>query len=350
MAGCGAGWKGPKPPVEPLPSGMPGVAAEVGPPRHEQWTYQSSTYLARPPAALGHFLALGDRKGKVHFLDPNTGKSRATIKAKGAIRHDLVFDASRLFVVTEHAGRPLQAFRLDGGKQIWYRKFSYPPERPIMAGEELWLPVGDTIYALDPETGDPLRTVWAGDDLWYTPVRLGDGWLLWGRHGVLVALGSLGTRQWSVDLNAACSEPPVISGDTLWVSSSSGVLFCIAEQGAVILEHALDSTALFSAQVRPGRLYVAAVSGRVWAMDPLDGSILWERSLAAPLSGPPVLHEDWMAVARLDGRLDVLELATGTPVESLNYSSIIPFAPVWAFGRLFVVDSNRRVHALGAQP
>jgi len=329
---------------------MPGVASQVGPPQHEQWTYQGSAFLARPPAALGHFLALSDRKGKVHFLDPNTGKSMASIKAKGAIRHDLVCDTARLFVVTEHTGRPLQAFRLDGGKQIWYRKFSYPPERPIMAGDELWLPVGDTIYALNPETGDPLRTVWAGDDLWYTPVRLGDGWLLWGRHGVLVALGPDGTRQWSAELNATCFEPPVVSGDTLWVSSSTGVLFCVVDRGEVILEQTLDSTALFGVRLSPGRVYAAAVSGHLWAIDPLDGSILWETSLEAPLSGPPVVHEDWLAVARLDGRLDLLDAATGAPVESLNYSSIIPFAPVWAFGRLYVVDSNRRVHALGAQP
>ena len=158
------------------------------------------------------------------------------------------------------------------------------------------------------------------------------------------ALGEI-AREWGVYIMGQAKARHVDFPDRFF-----NMGFIIDDRGEVILEQTLDSTALFGVRLSPGRVYAAAVSGHLWAIDPLDGSILWETSLEAPLSGPPVVHEDWLAVARLDGRLDLLDAATGAPVESLNYSSIIPFAPVWAFGRLYVVDSNRRVHALGAQP
>lgn len=336
--------------METLPTGNEEVAAIAGPPVCEQWSYKSSAFLATPPVAMGHFLAVGDRKGYVQFLDPNTGKKRASIKGKGAITGELVWDIQRLYLVTEHLKASLQAFELEGGKRIWYRKFSYPPEAPIKSGDELWLPVGDTLYALDPETGDPVRIIEAGGDFWGTPVPTRSGWVLWGRKGLILALGPDGTRMWSTELKKFCSQPPVASGDTLWISTALGTLVCLAGDGELIFERDLDSTALYAPTLGPDQVVVGAASGTVWALSRTDGSVRWQTSLGAPLSGSPLVHEHWIAASTLDGRLELLAADSGTSLGSKSYPSILASAPVWAFGRLYVTDSDRHVHALGESP
>jgi outer membrane protein assembly factor BamB len=350
LTGCASGWKGPKAPVQALPTGGAQVAAVTGPPALEQWTFKSGAFLATSPEAVGHFLAVGDRKGHVQFLDPNSGKKKALIKGKGAIRCRLAWDEERVYLVSEHPGQPVQAYQLEGGKRVWHRKFSGPPEAPIRVGDELWLPVRDTLYALNPETGVTVRTLVAGGDLWETPVATRTGWIVWGRHGALVALGADGARLWSVELNELCDQPPLVSGDTLWLSTTSGTLLCLAGEGEVMFTRTLDSTALFTVALGSQFVFVGAASGELWALSPADGAVQWQRSLGAPLSGAPLVHDNWIAATLKDGRLELLDTDSGASLESITYSSILPFAPTWAFGRLYVVDSDRRVHALGTRP
>jgi outer membrane protein assembly factor BamB len=82
----------------------------------------------------------------------------------------------------------------------------------------------------------------------------------------------------------------------------------------------------------------------------LDGSVRWQRALDAPLAGAPLVHDGWVAAALRDGHLELLEAGTGSTLHSIDYESILSFAPTWAFGRLYVVDSERKLHALGTGP
>lgn len=348
--GCAAGWQGPRPPVAPVPAGPTDVAAKTGLPAIEQWSHKGGAYIAGPPVAIGRFVATSDRKGRVRFLDPNSGKTKAELKGKGAICRALTWDESQLYVVSQHVGRSLQCFDLERGKLKWHLKYRHPPEAPIRSGAELWLPVRDTIYALDPATGVPGRVVLAGGDLWQSPVSWRSGWVVLGRNGTLVALERGGEPIWTVDLGFATAERPAVAGDSLWVATTGGSLLCVASDGAVVREEQLDSTALFEVAVGPNEICVGASSGNVWMLNRQDGSLLWQRDLISPLSGAPIMHDGWVAVTRRDGRLELLDRDQGVTLETVDYESILPFAPVWAFGRLFVVDSDRKLHALGEGP
>jgi len=350
LSACASGWQGPRPPVAPAPSGPTDVAFISGLPVHSQWSYRGSAFLADAPTPIGRFLAVADRKGRVRFLDPNTGKSKAELKGKGGICRPLVWDSERLYVVSQHAGKTLQCFDLERGKPAWHRKYRQPPEAPIRSGAELWLPVGDTVYALDPRTGTPGRVVLAGPDIWLSPVQWGTGWAALGRYGTVAALEASGRTLWTVELDVSCSERPAAAGDSLCVVTTSGTVFCLAADGEVAWQRTLDSTALFEPTVGPTEICVGASSGNVWMLNRQDGSVQWQRTLGAPLSGRPLLHEDWVAAALRDGRMELLDRTNGVTLDTVAYESILPFAPVWAFGRLFVVDSERKLHALGTAP
>ena len=350
LSACASGWPGPKPPVEPVPPGPTDVAFITGHPVHPQWSYKASAFLAGAPEPVGRFLAVADRKGRVRFLDPNSGKSKAELKGKGAICRPLCWDSERLYVVSQHVGKTLQCFDFESGKPAWHRKYRHPPERPIRSGAELWLPVGDTVYALDPRTGNPMRVVLAGQDDWLSPVPWGTGWAVLGRYGTVAALEASGRTLWTVALDASCAERPAALGDSLCVVTTSGTVFCLDALGAIAWQTTLDSTALFEPTVEPNGICVGASSGNVWMLNRQDGAVHWQRTLEAPLSGRPLPHDGWVACTRRDGRMDLLNRTDGATLDSVAYESILPFAPVWAFGRLFVVDSERKLHALGTAP
>lgn len=346
--GCAGGWKGPRPPVEKIPAGPEDVAASTGPPAVEQWSHKANAFLAGPPSAIGRFVVTADRKGRLQFLDPNSGKNKAELKGKGAICRPLSWDAEQLYVVSMHAGKSLQCFSFKQGKLVWHRKYRQPPEAPIRSGAELWLPYRDTIYALDPHTGLTQRVVLAGGDLWLSPVAWDSNFVVLGRHGTLKALNRTGALLWTADVGYTCAEPPALVGDTLWVVTTSGSVVQVASDGAVIQEKKLDSTALFTPVVGTQKVCVGASSGNVWMLNRYDGSTIWQRALTVPLSGAPVLHDEWLAATCVDGHLELLSADQGASLETVKYESILPFSPVWAFGRLYVVDSERKLHALAA--
>jgi len=192
--------------------------------------------------------------------------------------------------------------------------------------------------------------VLAGPDIWLSPVQWGTGWAALGRYGTVAALEASGRTLWTVELDVSCSERPAAAGDSLCVVTTSGTLYCLAADGEVAWQRTLDSTALFEPTVGPTEICVGASSGNVWMLNRQDGSVRWQRTLGAPLSGRPLLHEDWVAAALRDGRLELLDRTDGVTLDAVAYESILPFAPVWAFGRLFVVDSDRKLHALGTAP
>lgn len=332
------------------PGGPEDVARVAGLPVAAHWSFKAPGYLAGPPVAIGRFVAVPDRKGKVHFLDPNSGKSRAELRAKGPGTGELVWDETQLYVVSRHRGRTLQCFEFERGRLVWHRRYRQAPERPIRSGAELWLPVHDTMFALDPATGETKRAILQGGDAWLCPARWRSGWLVLGRFGTVVGLDSVGERLWTSNLEASCAERPAVAGDTAWVVTTEGSVSCLEAGGRVVWEKTLDSTALFEARVLAERLCVGAASGRVWMLDAATGEVVWMRELDAPLSGAPVLHPQWVAVTRRDGRLDILARESGETLDTVSFESILPFEPTWAFGRLYVVDSERKLHALGDRP
>jgi outer membrane protein assembly factor BamB len=350
LPGCGSGWKGPQVPVEDIPTGRTDVATLEDLPIHLQWKYKHKAFMGTPPAAMGRLLGVSDHKGRVSFLDPNSGRPRAEIKGKGAIVKSPYWDSYRLYLITSHHSRQFQAFNLDGGKPIWYRKFSHTPEPPIEVGEELWLPVGDTVYTLEPTSGEISGAVLRGGDFWLTPVRFANGFAVLGRNGTLHFVNQSGLKQWRYEVDQSCEHLPLVTGLNMWLATAEGTVLCLSPSGDSVWSTQLDSVGLFRPTDGATRLLIGSHSGLVWALDKTTGAILWQTQLSAPLAGSPVAQPNWIAVTTLDGRLWLLDPDNGVEMDFVEFESILSQPPVWAFGRLFIVDSERKLYAYGTSP
>jgi outer membrane protein assembly factor BamB len=313
--GCAARWNGPVPPVHSLPVSEPFRAGiPVPQPIERLWTYKNKTYLGAAPAAVGSFLSIVDHKGRILFLDPNSGEVKASAKVKYALQDPPVWDQERFYVVESAPRRRLNAFRFGDGKKIWQRNFTHPPRPPIISGDELWLAAGDTVFALSPATGEALRVVAFGEGMWQRPVPCDSAILLSTAAGLLRLVGHDGETLWERSLELPLSAPPVVAEDGYYVAGLTGVLVKLSQAGEELWRDSLDTA--------PG----------------------------APGARGLCVRDAWLAANSVDGTLWLLDLSSGDVRDTVQFGELISDPPVWAFGRLFVVTENKKLHALGAGP
>ena len=350
ISGCGSGWKGPQVPVEQAPRAAHAGPFAQGRPSEPLWTYRNGAFMQVSPRSVGRLLMVADVKGQVHFIDPNSGRSRARIKGKGPVLFTPIDDGYRLFLTSGQRNRHLQAFDLKNGKRIWYRQFSQPPQAPIIVNEELWVPVLDTVYVVSPQTGDLLGARRRGGDMWLQPVVTPRGIVVLGRSGLLTMIDPDGREQWSVQLEDTFEFPPAAGESSLWLSGAGGSVWQFDLDGNEQWHTSLDSVALFPPVPQHDQLFVAGRSGSIWALQLGTGAVHWEYTCSGPVAGPPVADDAWLAVTTLDGHLWLLDPQRGETTDSVRLNSILPLPPVWAFGRLYVTDSDRTLHAFGMSP
>ena len=137
VAGCSGTWNGPSTPVRRVPDAHT-VSSDLGPfSLNSLWTYKHKSFLGAEPVAMGAFIVIVDHKGRVTFLDPNSGEKSTDVKMKGAIQSSPVWDRDRFYVVSPFPRKRLQAFAFGTGKQLWRKNFRQSPEPPILVGEEV---------------------------------------------------------------------------------------------------------------------------------------------------------------------------------------------------------------------
>jgi len=313
------------------------------------WTYKGKTYFGGPPIAIESHLVLPNRKGRLVYLDPNSGKEVREAKAKYSLEHRPLRYDDRLFVTTSAPKHTLQALRAHDGKRLWRRDFRRAVQQPIIVGEELWLPVGDTVYAVSPDDGTVLRSVCSGGDIWLSPVAAADQVALVGRSGVIRCFSTSDSLLWNGVLSGSFAEPPVWLGPSLVVATAEGMVAKFGPAGKTVWSDTLDREYLYLS-VDAGHLYVVGRSGRLWALSGDSGRVLWERDLGVPGAGPALIRDAWLAVTTVDGRLWFLDRTSGEVRDSVTFEALIHHAPVWAFGRLYVVTADKRVYAFGMGP
>lgn len=151
--------------------------------------------------------------------------------------------------------------------------------------------------------------------------------------GVLHMLtASTGQLRWRAEVNGAVSQPPVLTDDAVYVVTDSDILTAVArESGEALWRYRRDAPEGFYVSghagltMADGRLVAAFTAGVVVALDPADGSVLWERDTSVELEpgpdGPPrfadvdttpVVIGDTVYAASFAGGLYALESASGT--------------------------------------
>lgn len=151
--------------------------------------------------------------------------------------------------------------------------------------------------------------------------------------GVLHMLqASSGQLRWRAEVGGAVSQPPLLTDDAVYVVTDGDVVTAFArDDGEALWRYRRDAPEGFYVSQHAGltlagnRLLTAFTAGVIVALDPSDGSLLWERDTSvelepsaegtprfADVDTTPVVVGDTVYAASFAGGLYALELESGT--------------------------------------
>jgi len=189
---------------------------------------------------------------------------------------------------------------------------------PIIAGNRLYQPAGEAIYALDARDGALVWTFRAGSAISTTPAV--SNILVFGTaDGRMIALNEWdGSLLWTHHTGGEVRSSPLIVSDTVLVGSSDGYLYCLRLSsfltGSVIWRTYLGGPVLSSPAYSEATdtllvgSHYGAGGGRLYCLRFSDGAEVWNRTLPAPVASTPAITGGMAIVGCDDGFLYSLEV------------------------------------------
>ena len=290
-----------------------------------EWRPEELGGVARDPVT--RLVVAGTRDGWLHALRED-GSLAWEFQGGAAFAGQPLIDGDTVYAGCND-GR-LYALALATGKERWrYESKEQLGTRPaILDGTVYVASLQDTLYAVDARTG-----AWK----WHYRREVGEGFTVEGAASVAAADGLVHAGFSDGSLVAFDAGTGAVRwerhaaprGDYTDVDSlvlSGGKLYAAAFSGAVVALEAASGKPLWQfevpeasrvAMVAPG-LLLAVTTRSVLALSPLDGHRLWSTPLQGSPSGVPCVAGRWLLVPAGHGGLRILELASGRAMGVLD--------------------------------
>ena len=275
-----------------------------------------------------------------------------------------VASAPDALFVADQQGR-VRALDAVTGKPVWEtRTETRAIAGPAVAGEDVLIGTLDAdVIALARADGRERWRAKVSSEVMAAPVSTRDLVIVRTVDGRLHALSlEDGTRRWTFDrivpnLTLRGLSPPLLHGGRLFVGMDNGRMVALnPETGEVLWEQVIAAPTgrselerladIDAALVADGaELYVASVGGEVACVDGETGQVLWRRSISS-YSGM-ALAADKVVVTDTDGRVWALDARTGAAAwkqEALLYRRLS--APVMLDNLLMTGDFDGYLHWL----
>ena len=316
---------------------------------HLLWKKRSSGKPAAPLCLANNSLVFPDTKKKIRFYDLSNGHERGRIKIKGSPTAGFVVDDSLGFYALGPRANFVGAVDLLRYKSLWKRRIKDVSPGPIITHNRLIVSSGDgRVEAYSLEEGELLWSFDLGGRL-ESSASFADG-RLWQANdrGVLVALSiEDGSELTRVELNGPSVSPPVIA-DAVYAVVMTGKVFAIDPvSGTIRWQTDLKAPVWTTPVVAHGRLYLGQSDGGVVALNAADGQRVWRRDFETVVKAPAVALGRHLVVGTMSGSLMTLDAESGATVDSLKLDGAIEFSPVTDGQRLYVATQSGRIFCFG---
>jgi outer membrane protein assembly factor BamB len=288
-----------------------------------RWQEKIGSVSSRP-AVAGTLLYVGTDDGELVAIDMQTGKVAWKHEGRGPVLETPVV-VDDLVIYSNEAD---QVFALDArkGTSSWTYKGESPEEYTLRGH------AGVTV------SGDLAFTGFANGTM--VALRVKTGSVAW-----------LTTLKGDSDRFVDVDGTPVVVGDTVYVTSSSGGVWAIDRTtGLVRWRVLLEGATASSGQGAAGgvatdgeRLYVAAADLGVYALD-LDGNILWRQGTrGGGEPATPIVTDELIIYALADAGVFIADKRTGELLEYFDPGDGISGDPTVIDEQELYVLSNRGV-------
>ncbi len=311
------------------------------------WSFDAGRTIESSPAVVGDTVYVGSGDGFCYALNGRDGRPQWTRRLDSPVRAAPAVDEKTVYVGTIRD--ELYALDRADGSERWTVTLTGPVQPPTVVDGTVY--VGDfsqTVYALDAADGS---LVWeaAGDDRRFVAlaVTVGDGLVYAGANGILRAFDATdGTRVWNrrYGERGRVQSPSVVGPDGLFVNIGDSLRALDREDGT---ERWARQTGGSNRPpvVRDGTVYAPGDNG-VSAFDATDGTRQWSNPVGADLR---LAVGDLVYGVGFDTPLLALDPADGSEVwQKAGYQPST--VPVVTDEYLFCGDNTGTVSALGATP
>ncbi len=311
------------------------------------WSNRHSSTIRGYVAVFENTAYYGDYRGQFRAVNASTGKviwsKQLSGKHQGhAIYNDVIFVTSvkRLYALDKSNGKELWVWDSPGGAFT----------SPTVADDQLYAQVGSplVLHAINPKDGTPLWTASGGR------MAISGQRIFTTKPNKLEALTtSVGKLIWSIDLPDDNYTAPVVSGDSLYLNSSSGKLsaFDISNRNAApkapswvaSIEPQIQGDGPATPAVDNKRVYIGS-GDKFYSFDrapktPTEQKPLWVTRVQSPFFvTSPTIANGLVYSAAGNSDLYAFEASTGKILWNhtvLGSSNPIRSKPVVAGGRLY---------------
>lgn len=299
----------------------------------EQWSYPTAGAIISKPAITDeNGVIFGSSDETVYCLDASTGTVRWTYKAGGSLLSDVLVENNRSYIGC--GDEKIYCLDASSGEYLWsYQTDGLMRQQPIIENGVLYAFVRDTYiwYAIDAQTGELVWRGNAGTDESYfvcgdvRPVIAGGK--LWCIDAQNTRPGYLnmetGELSWTGALEKVSSRGMATDGTRVFYASNNGRQ--ITAYDAVTAEVLWQKDLRFNSrdgdlqemQIDSGLVYSGGVlfhlaeRGRVSAIDPLSGDVLWKIDVAGyperVFWATPEVEGNLLLGSGIDGNLYAVE-------------------------------------------
>jgi outer membrane protein assembly factor BamB len=358
------------------PATTAALASESRSPLRLKWSAPTGGVIGFSSPRVGpHGVAIGvDDPGDLKSCGVATfdfeGRRRWHFNTDSAIKNTVAISNGRIFA-TSVAGW-LYALDEATGKLAWKAALGRHNARwevtaTTVANGVVHVGSYHHIAAFDEKTGHQLWATKVGPDGdWrpssYTIPTIAQGKLLLFhlRYGAFALDARSGELAWKLDGDVhGCA----VNGDTIYTVRNNAPIALALQTGQVLWTGTAKIGGTASHPLWAGdRIVVGTADGRVCALSPQDGSVLWssqtDKSLTSlqpyarggsDVNSSPALHNGVVYVGASDGQLHALALADGAKLGTYRLGVPIASSPVIADGTLYVGGYDGNVYAFNVR-
>ena len=351
-----------------------------------KWKFETLAPILSSPIVVGDsiYLSTGDRR--ILSLDTVTGQKLWEYMVTGPVDSSIAV-AGRMAFVGLRDGR-LLALDRENGTLIWEFDTGNPVySSPVVYKGIVYITSGSKkIFAIDAITGLKRWEYYAGDWIISSPVVNDEivAFIVADRTIHVLGLKSAKNRL-LYSLPHFTDNSLVLSKDRLFVSDKAGRLrgldwrkrelfsferflrmvkaqFFIwgmldtppIPKGFVWIFKDKDREAFTMPAVSNEKLVIGSLSGYMYSLNTVNGEVLWEIKLGAPISAPPTIGGNLVLVGDEDGFLYFLDIADGEIVKKIkidgnsdqNPSSGVTSPPVIANKTIYLTTQIGNLYAI----
>lgn len=313
------------------------------------WQYSANAgFGPGSPLILQDRVLVANRKGEIHTVELETGRSRGFKQMGDVIEGSPLIHEGTMYVPAAWGRKVLIAFDLSRGVNRW-RKEGVPFATSLMAHSDLvvGVDVEGTLRAFAADDGVEVWSLSLGDHLSVeaSPVRLSPtDILLADVEGTLHRVNLDNQRiVWSRDVGAPIYTTPAVSGGNVAVSTTRGTVHWVdAETGRDQWTARVNEGVRMGAPaIGPDGILLGATDGQVRSLSLNDGREQWSVQFEDVITAAPLIAGETVFVGTMGKQLFALRVSDGQVRWETEVKGRIKSAMALAGGGLLVLTEPK---------